>query len=223
MVLKLKSIIILFLKGVFIGGGMLVPGVSGGSLAIVFNVYDNLVFCVSNIFKQKLKSIVTLLVVSLGGVLGVLILANPIGFIINNYPIITKYFFLGVIISGIPFIIKRGELSYKISDFLPCFISAFLLMLFSFLPKVPSTNNVIFFIIAGFFGSIALILPGISISFMLLVFGIYNTLINAINSFSLSLLIPFILSMILGIFVFSKLINNMLTKHKKISYISSIS
>ncbi len=218
MVLKLKSIIILFIKGILIGGSMMVPGVSGGSMAIVFGIYSKLINSVADFFKNKLKSIIILSVFGLGGILGIIILSNPLSYLIANFPFVTAYFFFGACIGGIPYIIKKSEITFKIKDYAPMILAALLVLFISLIPNFSFNYSFFSFIIAGFLGSIALVLPGISLSFMLLIFGIYDKLLYAINNFDLNILIPFFLSVILGIFCFSKIINICLTRYKKLSF-----
>lgn len=222
MVVKLKNLIILFLKGIFIGGSMTVPGVSGGSIAIIFGIYNSLIDAVADFFKHKLKSAILLLTVGLGGVVGILILSRPISSLLKTNPYETSFFFFGAVIGSLPMLFKRAEFKINIKDFAFVIMGLFIVVALDLLPRLNSINNTFVFIIAGFVGSIALILPGVSLSYFLLVLGVYESVINAINDFNLGVLIPFFISMVLGSFCFSKLISNALNKHPKFSFLSII-
>lgn len=222
MVIKLKTIIILFLKGIILGGSMTVPGVSGGSIAIIFGLYNKLINAVANFFKHKIKNLIILLTVGLGGLLGIIILSNPVSNLLKTNPYETSFFFFGAVLGSLPLLFKKAEFKICLKDFLYIIIGIAAVMLINLIPQINNTQNVFVFIIAGFIGSIALILPGISISYCLLVFGIYEPLLSAINNFNFIVLIPFLLSMILGVFCFSKVISTLLQKHPKISFLCII-
>lgn len=222
MVIKLKSLIILFLKGIALGGSMTVPGVSGGSMAIVFGIYDKLISAVANFFKHKLKSFVFLLTVSLGGAIGIVILSNMVTTLLKTNPFETSFFFFGTVLGSLPMLFKKAEFKIKVKDFTFCLIGAKTVVLLNLLPKINNTANTFTFIVAGFIGSIALILPGISISYFLLILGAYEPLVNAMNGFNLKILLPFLLSMLIGVFCFSKLIATALQKYTKYSFLCII-
>ncbi len=222
MVVKLKNIIVWFLKGIAIGGSMTVPGVSGGSMAIIFGIYNSLINAVANFLKHKLKSLILLLTVGLGGIVGVLILSKPISLLLKTNPFETSYFFMGAVIGSLPMLFKKSGFNIKIKDFLFVVLGLATVVLLNLLPKLNSSDNIFILIIAGFIGSIALVLPGVSFSYFLLVLGAYESIMNAISNLNLTLLIPFFISLILGVFCFSAIINRVLEKHPKFSFLSII-
>ena len=92
------NIIINIIKGIFIGAGAIVPGVSSGVLCVIFGIYEKLLDSVLNFFKAPLKNLKILLPILIGGGIGVLIFSNALNYLLYNYPIQTKSIFIGLII-----------------------------------------------------------------------------------------------------------------------------
>ena len=103
------------LKGLVIGGTMLVPGVSGGSMAMIIGIYDRLISSVSSFMKHKRESLVFLLLFRAGAVAGLLLVARPLLGLIELYPLPAMYFFIGAVAGGIPLIFRQsGVRSFSI-------------------------------------------------------------------------------------------------------------
>lgn len=88
------------LKGIIIGGTMLVPGVSGGSMAMILGIYDRLITSVSSFTRRKKENLAFLIIFSLSGILGILLFASPLLRLIERYPMPMLYFFLGAVAAG---------------------------------------------------------------------------------------------------------------------------
>lgn len=213
MVLKLKSLLILFVKGVLIGGSMTVPGVSGGSMAMCFGIYDRLIFYTANFFKQKIKSIVYLSSVALGGIIGIIVLSRFVMGAIVREPQVTSYFFLGAIAGGIPVITKKLEFKCNLKTFVPVFLGGLALSLISLIPYGFLSSGAIGIIIAGILSAVAVILPGLSLSFVLYVCGVYNKLLLAVNGWDFAVLGPYLLSLIISLAAFTKLMDFCLRRY----------
>ena len=114
---------------------MLVPGVSGGSMAMILGVYNKLVSSVSSFRKHKSESLFFLMLFSLGGGLGMLLFANPLLSLIEKYPMPMLYFFLGAVAGGVPLIFRQAEIK-RFSWKVPLYITVGLLVvaLFAILP-----------------------------------------------------------------------------------------
>jgi putative membrane protein len=210
-----------FLKGIVIGIANIIPGVSGGTMAVILGIYENLIQAISNFFtdkKNRKKYLILIIQVGLGAVLGVFILAKAMEFLLTNYPQNTFFFFIGLIIGGIPIIYKAHSNMkpsiVKIIVFLFFFSLIFLISNLSAVNIDQSTNSIfyLYLLISGFFAAGAMIVPGISGSFLLLVLGTYNTIIQAISSFNFLILGTVALGAILGILIFTKIINILLKK-----------
>ena len=221
-----NSKIMIMLKGMIVGGTMMVPGVSGGSMAMILGVYDKLISSVSSFFKDKLASFIFLALFALGGGVGILLFAKPLSVLIDKYPMPTLYFFMGAVVGSIPMIFNKAEIkrfSYKV----PLYIFVGVAIVFA-LGLIPDNNvqldmdigftSSILLGLAGFVAAVALVLPGISVSFLLLVMGLYNTTINAISDFYLPFLIPLGIGLVLGIVLTTKVLEQAMNNYPQITY-----
>lgn len=232
--------IISIIVGIAIGVGNLIPGLSGGSVAVMFGKYTRLVECLSNLFsnirsknhkqlKEDIKFIVPILI---GLVIGVLAFAKLIEYLLLNYELITLYAFAGLVIGSIPNIFKKANKNGKpkLCDLIPFFITlAIALTLaiirgntsFSDSQMTTMSLNFVNIIILLFWGIVAagtMVVPGISGSLVLMIMGGYSLIIGAISTLTtyfgeaIVLLLPFGIGCIIGIFLFSKIIDKLLKK-----------
>ena len=223
-----------FLKGIIVGIATLVPGMSGGTMAIILGIYDKLINAIGNFFKKIKENFLFLLVIGLGAAAGMLLFSNLIelGLEFARYPMI--FLFLGIIAGGLPPLLKKADL--RTSDKSKLQISVKDIMLFvlgvvivvgMFLFKGTVVDlassegfiNIIFMFVAGIFMAIALVLPGISGSFFLLAIGLYEITMTAINDLNFAYLIPFAAGIALGTILTVKVVENLLKKHPRGTYI----
>lgn len=214
-------------KGLIVGGTMLVPGVSGGSMAMILGIYTKLVHAVSSFMKNIKENFLFLVLFCMGGGIGILLFAKPILYLIETYPMPMTYFFLGAVAASIPLILKEAKIksfSWKIPVYIA--IGILVVMLFSmgtqetFQPNAAEgVTNFLLLGVAGFIAAIALILPGISVSYILLIMGLYDTTIKAISEFYLPFLIPLGIGLILGIVLTTKLLEYVMNKFPEATYL----
>lgn len=220
---KMKDFMIesirLFFVGIILGIANVIPGVSGGTIAVVFNIYDRLIGVISLNVKKIIAEWKFLLPIGLGMITGVIGFSKIITFLFENYPMQTNFFFVGIIAGSIPLIINKISTSMNevnkenhrkpyISTVLSFVISLGIMILMIVFKDI-STSSVIykeltvplFFLLlgSGALGAIAMIIPGISGSFLLLVMGTYSTIIASISEFNILLIIPTVLGIILGL------------------------
>ncbi len=216
-----------FIKGMVVGVATLVPGVSGGTMSIILGIYDGLIHAVSNFFENWKKNFIYLFVIALGGGLGILIFSRLLESAITTYPHIMRFLFMGVIIGGLPVLFRKANASEQgnISDYLYLILGAAIVLLMTSKPEVvvnlatsDGVAGMIFLFIAGVILAVALVLPGISGSFMLLVLGLYNLFLNAINTLNIAFLIPLVLGVGIGTFGSAKIIERFLDKHPRQTY-----
>lgn len=206
---------------------MLVPGVSGGSMAMILGVYQRLVSSVSSFTKHKRQNAVFLLVFALGGGVGMLLFANPLLQLIEAYPMPTGYFFLGAVAGGVPLICRQARIrsfSWKI----PVCVAGGLLvvLLFSFLPAgtfqtemAAGPGSFLLLAAAGFIAAIALVLPGISVSYLLLMLGLYDETMRAIGELYLPFLLPLGTGLVLGVLLTTKILERAMTAWPQPTYL----
>ena len=214
------------LKGIIIGGTMLVPGVSGGSMAMILGIYDRLITSVSSFARRKKENLTFLIIFSLGGILGILLFANPLLQLIERYPMPMLYFFLGAVAGGIPLIIKQsGVQKVNWRSALYLILGLMAVSLFELIPSAGSQSEMTdgpagFFLLmaAGLIAAAALVLPGISVSYLLLIMGIYDEMMRAVSEFYLPFLLPLGAGLILGIVLITKALEYALTRHPHPTY-----
>lgn len=230
---KLKNFISNCAKGVAIGVSMIIPGFSGGTIAVLMNIYDKLLEAVTGIFKNFKKSILFLLPIIIGAVLGFVGLVVPLEYGLSHIPLIIVSLFVGLIIGGIPFIYKKvqgkenlvsiivGVLAMALTISL-CFIKGGISIDFSSL----NVGSFLYLILAGALASIALVAPGISGSMTLMVLGVYTTIITSLKEIlsfenlvhNALLLIPLAIGLVVGFFLMSMLMKYLLLKHTTSTY-----
>lgn len=225
--------ILLFLKGFIMGIANIIPGVSGGTLAIILGIYEKLINILSAFWKNIKESIKFLLPLLLG--LGVAIIAGSfaVDWGLENFPIATTMFFIGLVLGGIPFIYIKVHKKYSflnVSIFIIVVAIVLLISLLAFDRNVSLDNLNFLLIIRLFFvGMIAaatMIIPGISGSLVLMNIGYYESIIDALKGLtklstmghSICVLLPFGIGVLVGLFLIARLIKLLLSKFPVQSY-----
>ena len=203
--------LITILKGMWIGGTMTVPGVSGGSMAMILGVYDRLISSVSSFFRNPGKSMSFLVRFVLGAGVGMVLFSRFISFLFTTRADVPlRFFFLGAVAGGVPMIyreagirrISLGAVAYPIIGILGVVILA-LLPAGLFAPDGSfGPGAVLIQLAGGVIIAVGLVLPGISVSQMLYMLGIYEGIIKNISTLNILPLIP------LGAGVLGDRINN---------------
>ena len=228
------------IKGVLIGIANIIPGVSGGTMAVSLGIYDRLIGAVSGLFKEFKKSIAFLIPIIIGCGIGIVGFTYAIEYLLDKHTFVTCMAFVGLILGGLPAIIssmKSKMTSGGIGVFgILAFVIAFVISGGMPLLKeskdaltvisVTPVNMVILFIL-GVVASATMVIPGVSGSMMLMIFGYYYAIINTIKTFldnlrafdlmgmkdGILLLAPFGIGVILGIFLIAKLITFLFEKY----------
>lgn len=218
--------LILLLKGFLIGIAFIIPGVSGGSLAIYLGVYDKLIYSITHVFKELKKSILFLLPLGIGLFLSIILFAKLLGLLIALNSVITLSFFIGLLLGGIPSLYQKIKDKKKSISSIISFSVSFiivLLLLFGKLGNISSAidtfdfNAITYLLIfgLGFISAVTMIVPGVSGSALLITLGFYTAIVtNVVGNildftqftYNLKVVIPFGLGAILGVFIVSKFI-----------------
>lgn len=224
------------IKGVFVGIANVIPGVSGGTMAVSFGIYDKLLNAISSLLKSFKKSFLTLLPIILGMVIGIVGFTYIIPWLLANFPFATSCAFTGLIIGGIPAILRslkdgwqseeKKSLLVNILVFL-ILLAVAMAMVFlngdseSGIALTASTGMIVKIFFMGVIASATMVIPGVSGSLVLMILGYYFGVINSVKQFvealrtlnlqgmlnELYILIPFAIGCVLGIFFISKLIS----------------
>lgn len=211
-------------RGFFIGISDLIPGVSGGTIAFMLGIYEQLLEAISGFFSREWKKHIGFLLplaIGMGGTL--IIFSKVIKYLLDHYYAQTQFFFLGLIVGIIPFITKEVGVkkNFKIGHYLIVILVGVALASlanmdtenYSIITKLTASNAVGLFL-AGWAGSMAMLLPGISGSFILLVLGVYYTAISALSDFNLPIIAVIGSGVIVGFIVSSKVIRFLLSRFK---------
>jgi putative membrane protein len=221
----------LFFVGIILGVANIIPGVSGGTLAVVFNIYDRIIGLISLNIKKIISEWKFLLPLALGMGAGIIGFSKILTFLFENYPMQTNLFFVGIIAGSIPLVYRKikssmQEISEKnkkpyLSTII-CFIVALAIMIVMTVFKDFSGSSVIYtelsgslfllLLVSGALGAVAMIIPGISGSFLLLAIGTYATVIGSVSDFNIPLMIPTAIGILLGLFFGAFLVRTLMKK-----------
>lgn len=186
------------LQGIILGAAAIIPGFSGGVLAVMMGIYDKLTEILSNPFRNFKKNVIFLLPLGVGAAIGILFFAHLIQFLFQKYFISVMYTFIGLVGGGIPFVFqKANEQGFRKSYILLFIISFSVILLLKFLegmiPEVTWKKENLDFPMLFFYGVIlgfGSIIPGLTTSFLLIYFGVFDSLIQAVTMLNLKLLLP---------------------------------
>ncbi|WP_367120949.1 DUF368 domain-containing protein [Staphylococcus capitis] len=224
------------LKGFGMGTSDLIPGVSGGTIALLLGIYDDFISSVSGLFSKRFwPSFKFLLPILLGMGLAIALLSNLFNYLLSYHEIPTMFFFTGLIIGIIPYLLKTSNFkqTFKTQHYLMILIGIIILVIITLLNNgdkhsgetlTLSLGLIIKYFIAGMFASSAMLLPGISGSFMLLVFGAYGTVMFSIselvklNFTALPILIIIGLGILTGFMLSSRMIQYFLHHHTTMTF-----
>ena len=223
---KVSEYAVYALKGFAIGSLMTVPGVSGGTLAIVLNIYDKLVSAVATLFSDFKKNFLFLFTVGLSLILGMLTLSNLLLIALNYAPIPVSFFFIGAIVGSVPMLLKKTELrSFSVSAFIFFALGVICVFLLSFIPNGVfeltgkfNPAQIPAFCVCGIALAVAVIVPGVSFSHMLLIFGIYERFYEALSSFDIVFLLCVGIPTAVALLLLIRLFDFLLKKYPAQSY-----
>lgn len=235
------------IKGMIVGVANIIPGVSGGTMMVSMGIYQKIIDAVNHLFKDFKKSVLTLLPLAIGMALGIGVFSFILPFCLEEYPFPTSFCFIGLIMGGVPFIIKPAKeslakegKSISIAHIL-AFLALFALAVGMSIMNETETNAasfevsipfVIFLFVVGVIAAATMVIPGVSGSLVLMILGVYSGIIEYISIFiksalsldfpmilqSMGILVPFGLGVVFGIFAVAKLIDWLFAKFPSITY-----
>ncbi|HDA1815056.1 TPA: DUF368 domain-containing protein [Staphylococcus aureus] len=224
------------LKGFAMGTSDLVPGVSGGTIALLLGIYNQFIASISGIFSRRFWPSFTFLIpIIIGMLLAMGSLSNLFNYLLSQHHIPTMFFFGGLIIGIVPYLLKISnyKTSFTTKHYMMVIAGIAILIVITLMNNgdkhagetlTLSTGLIIKYFIAGMCASSAMLFPGISGSFMLLVFGVYGTVMLAIsevvklNFAGLPILLAVGFGVLAGFIISSKIIQYFLTHHKLMTF-----
>ena len=232
MVRNIKDYIIILLKGTAMGAADVVPGVSGGTIAFISGIYEELLDSIKSInlvnvkllFSDGFKSFwnaingTFLAVLFVGIGISVFSLAKLLHFLLDEYPILIWSFFFGLIVASAIYVAQQiKQWNYKI--ILAIILGTIIAFFITFITPVPEVENspYWFVFVSGMIAICAMILPGISGSFILVLMGQYEFILKAVTGFKISYIITFGLGAVVGLISFSNVLSWLLKKYHDIT------
>lgn len=217
------------LRGFAMGTTDLIPGVSGGTLAVVLGIYYQLLESISGLFGKDWKRHWGFLIpLGIGMVSAIVCLSRVIEYLLEHHYEPTQFFFTGLILGVLPMLVRQADVRRNFSAIhvIVLLISLVLMASMAFLSgdedagpltalTIGSTIGLFF---AGWLASMAMLLPGVSGSFVLLLVGVYPTAINALSTFNFPIIITIGLGVLAGFFFSSRAIRYLLASYPHMTY-----
>lgn len=216
----------LFLKGLLIGIGKIIPGVSGSMIAVLLGVYEEAIYAINHMKDDFWKNILFLFPLGVGVLLSAFFFSNLLLFLLSHYYLFTMFFFLGLILGTVPSFRKEFKFN-SFKNFFFFFLSFLLPFCLSFFQTgqefVPAFSlfSFLFIMILGFLDAFSMIIPGISGTAIFLMLGSYSFVLNLFgNPFSqIPFCILFGVGLVLGVFFTSQLVEYCFKKNKNLFFI----
>ena len=206
-----------FFKGMFIGSGFILPGVSGGALAAVFGMYERLISFLAHITRNFKENVLFFLPVGLGGVTGVFLLSFLVSFLLGAYETTILWFFVGCIAGTVPALWKesgkKGRNNTDLIIMVVTFILGYLFLLYGArLFDGQVEQNVYTWMMAGGLIGLGMIVPGLSPSNFLVYMGLYKAMADGFKEVSLEVIVPIAIGGIVCVLGLSKVMDFIFSK-----------
>ncbi len=225
-----KQLLGVYVRGIAMGAADIVPGVSGGTIALIAGIYERLINALGSIgpslwqvFRQEggIKGLIAiwrhvdatfLLCLILGIGTSIVTLAGAIKGLLDNQPLLIWSFFFGLVVATVIILlteIKRWDMA-RAGLFL---IGLVVAVVISSMPMLTATPSLSYLFFAGAIAICAMILPGISGSFILLLMGAYDTVLEAVHTFNLTIILTVVAGMASGLLMFTHMLKWLLSRY----------
>ncbi|SDH89891.1 putative membrane protein [Alteribacillus persepolensis] len=218
------------LRGMAMGASDLIPGVSGGTIALVLGIYHRLIAAINHFFSRKWKEQLGFFIpLGIGIGIALISLSNLLEWLLQTYPGPTYSFFMGLILGTIPILLKEADYKYSFRPYHYVIVAA--AAVFIILTGIYSgaesagqivhtltASDYVYLFFAGWLASSAMILPGVSGSFVLLILGAYETIIHALTSLDIPIIITVGFGVLAGITIMSKFLHYLLSVYRTGTY-----
>jgi len=217
----MKEYVILFFKGVGMGIANIIPGVSGGTIALITGIFERLIFALKSFDLTAVKLFFTgkwkafaertdlffLVAVFAGAIVAIVLLAKVFGFLFEHYPVYIWSFFFGLILASVYFVGKTVD-RWRFTVYLFFLLGTVIALMFTFLTPATQNDNFWYLILCGVVAVCSMILPGLSGSFVLILMGNYQLVaIDAINNRDMAVLFPVFIGVVVGLISFAHLLS----------------
>ena len=226
----IKDYIILILKGMGMGAADVVPGVSGGTIAFITGIYEELINSIKSINLNAIKLFFTgkfaefwraingtfLISVFLGVGISIFSLAKGLEYLLNHFPILVWSFFFGLIIASAIYV-ARTITKWNFGTITAGIAGIAIAYLITIISPAEANTSYLFIFIAGSIAICAMILPGISGSFILVLLGMYKFILEAVGNLEIAIILTFMAGAVIGIIAFSNVLSWLLKKYHNIT------
>ena len=224
----MKTTLLLVLKGIGMGAANVIPGVSGGTIALITGIFERLIFALKSfdvtaarlLLKGDLRGFAQhidlyfLASVMLGVALAIVSLARLFDYLFKNYPVYIWAYFFGLVLASVWFVGKTIT-HWKASVLTTFVLGTLTAVLISLLTPTTENSHFVYLVVCGVIAICSMILPGLSGSFILILMGNYKLMvIDAINHLNLQVLIPFAIGAGGGLLLFSHLLSWVLKSYR---------
>ncbi|MBQ3514018.1 MAG: DUF368 domain-containing protein [Lachnospiraceae bacterium] len=233
------------LKGIVIGIANILPGVSGGTMAVSMGIYDRLIHCINHLFKEFKQNVLFLFPIAIGMVIAIIASAFGIDYLFESFPVQTNLLFIGLILGGLPAMYEKVKGNTVRPGHMLCVVLLFLLVVGMALLNEQQGGateintgvlDLVKLFLVGVIAAATMVIPGVSGSMMLLLLGYYNPILDAIKDFVAALLhmdfeamtkvllilIPFGIGVVVGIVAIARLMEFIFQKYPLYAYWSII-
>ena len=208
------------IKGIAIGAGAIIPGVSSGVICVILGIYEKLLDSVLNIFKDFKEKLKFLLPIGIGGIVGIIMFGNLLKYLFYAYPTQVSFTFIGLVLGSIPALLKQAEKKekFKFRYIIYLLGSLCIGVLMVILEKnmiISSSEEFSFtyLIFAGICMSIGVIIPGVSSTVILMLLGVYSVYLSSVAQMYFPILIPIGIGLCIGSIICMKLIKFLLDNY----------
>jgi putative membrane protein len=217
----MKDYISLFLKGLGMGAANVIPGVSGGTIALITGIFERLINAIKSFNLKALKLLIKgdfkalirhtdlyfLISVLTGIAISILSLAHVLDFLFKNYPVYIWSFFFGLILASVYFV-GRSINKWNVPVIISFIAGTVIAVSISVLSPASEDTSMLYLFICGIVAACSMILPGLSGSFVLILMGNYQlVMIDAVNSLNVKVLLPVVVGAGVGLLGFSYILS----------------
>lgn len=231
--MKIKNFFKNLACGAGIGIAMIIPGVSGGTIAVLLNIYEKLIDAITSLRRDFKNSVKFLFPILLGAALAVVAMYFPLKYALDRAPLPTVLLFAGLMVGSLPKILKDGiKEGFGKLNVISLLIPLAVVIGICFIPGMNDVDlssampvyGYILLLLIGALASCALVIPGVSGSMLLLIFGYYNSIFDTVSALktnfghSLLVLVIFAAGLVIGFFTIAKLMKLFLNKFPRGTY-----
>jgi len=214
-----KDYLLLMLKGMAMGAADVVPGVSGGTIAFISGIYEELISTISGVNLSLLKTLKEeglssawkalngnfIVALFLGIFISIASLAKVISILLVTQPVILWSFFFGLVSASVLFVGRQVKV-WKLTTIVSVILGSAFAFYITILPPLAQSDSTFYIFISGMIAICAMILPGISGSFILLILGSYQTVLGAVKDREIITIATFMAGCVVGLLAFSKVL-----------------